>query len=235
MIQRVQASTKCRWNIIFFLVFGGTPNSHTQILKISFSSALVPIYDVNLNFVCVTNKKVKLELEGSNYALVYNNFLLFDNLEMSENHSYILTKEDGTKLYISPKYGLTKAVDTNGNTITVSKNGFKHSNGMGIDFTRDKNGRITKATEKDKDGNEIDSMSYVYDENDNLIMNIDKAGRNVTYTYDNNHNLIDIIDPSGIAVARNEYDDEGRLVATIDALSILASSRTTDLPSNLDG
>ncbi len=188
--------------------------------KVSFSPqrrALVPIYDVNLNFVCVTNKKVKLELEGSNYALVYNNFLLFDNFEMSENHSYILTKEDGTKLYISPKYGLTKAVDTNGNTITVSKNGFKHSNGMGIDFTRDKNGRITKATEKDKDGNEIDSMSYVYDENDNLIMNIDKAGRNVTYTYDNNHNLIDIIDPSGIAVARNEYDDEGRLVATIDA------------------
>lgn len=74
--------------------------------KVSFSPqrrALVPIYDVSLNFVCVTNKKVKLQLEGSNYALVYSNFLLFDDIEMSENHSYILTKEDGTKLYISPR------------------------------------------------------------------------------------------------------------------------------------
>ena len=43
MIQRVQASMKCRWNIIFFLFFGGTPNSHTQIPKISFSSALLHV------------------------------------------------------------------------------------------------------------------------------------------------------------------------------------------------
>ena len=28
---------------------------------------------------------------------------------------------------------------------------------------------------------------------------------------------MEIIDPSGVAVARNEYDENGRLVATIDA------------------
>jgi YD repeat-containing protein len=41
---------------------------------------------------------------------------------------------------------------------------------------------------------------------------------NVTrFTYDRHHGLLDIVDPGGARVVRNEYDDAGRLVATVDA------------------
>lgn len=46
---------------------------------------------------------------------------------------------------------------------------------------------------------------------------LDPAGRTVSFAYDKEHNLISMTDPMGVAVARNEYDDDGRLIATIDA------------------
>ncbi len=178
---------------------------------------LVPIYEVGITFLCVTDKNVKLELNGDNHALVYGDQLLLGDDGLFENRSYILTKKDGTKLYLDGSHGLLKMTDTNGNTISVSKNGLKHSDGNGVIFTRDRQGRIIKAEERGSAGNIITSMSYAYDDKDNLIAVTDGADRTVTFTYDDDHNLIDIIDPSGMAVARNEYDENGRLVAVIDA------------------
>lgn len=178
---------------------------------------LVPIYEVAVSFLCVTDKNVKLELNGDNHALVYGDQLLLEDDGLFENRSYILTKKDGTKLYLDGSHGLLKMTDTNGNTISVSKNGLKHSDGNGVTFTRDRQGRIIKAEERGSAGNIITSMSYAYDNKDNLIAVTDGTGRTVTFTYDDDHNLIDIIDPSGMAVARNEYDENGRLVAVIDA------------------
>ena len=194
----------------------GTSDKFTVVLTPS-QQALIPIYETNVRFVCQTSKNVRLELEGDNSALVYGNQIVFEDYEQIENHSYILTKEDGTQLYISPKYGLTKVVDANGNYVTLNKNGFNHSDGNGILFERDMNGRVTKAVEKNKNGDIVTSVSYVYNDYNDLIMTVDDTGRTVTYSYDNKHNLIEITDPSGKAVARNEYDDEGRLIATIDS------------------
>ena len=178
---------------------------------------LIPIYEVKVTFLCVTDKGVKLELNGDNHALVYGSALIFEDDDLFENISYVLTKKDGTKLYLDAGHGLLKMEDTNGNTVSISKNGLKHSDGNGVTFTRDSKGRITKAVEKGSAGNVITSMTYAYDSSDNLINVTDGAGRTVAFTYDNEHNLIDIIDPSGIAIARNIYDDNGRLIATIDA------------------
>ncbi|MDD6072554.1 MAG: hypothetical protein PUC12_17350, partial [Clostridiales bacterium] len=177
--------------------------------------ALVPIYEVEVEFACVTNQKVKLELAGDHTAMLAGGSLIFEAEEMQDSRSYILTREDGTKMYLDEAHGLMKIEDTSGNTVKISKNGFTHSDGKGITFTRDEQGRIIKAQEKND--TVVSTITYAYDSRDDLISVTDDAGRTVSFTYDDNHNLIDIIDPSGIAVGRNEYDEEGRLVAVIDA------------------
>ena len=192
--------------------------------------ALIPIYEVKVTFVCVTDSNVKLQIDGDNTALVYGNQLVFLDNDTFESNSYVLTRKDGTKLYFNSEYGLLKMEDSNGNTVSITKNGFKHSDGKGVTFTRDSQGRIIKAQETDSFGNEITSMTYGYDSRDNLIAVTDDAGRTVMFTYDDDHNLIDIIDPSGIAVARNVYDEQGRLIATIDA-----DGNRTEYEHDIDG
>ena len=179
--------------------------------------AIIPIYEVNVGFRCVTNPKVKLSLNGDSSALLYGSSLMFEDTEMMEYHSYILTREDGSRLYLDEQRGLLFMEDTNGNRVSVTNAGFRHSDGKGITFTRDAKNRIIKAEETDSSANVINTVEYAYDSNDNLISVTDNAGRAVGYTYDDDHNLKDIIDPSGAAIARNEYDEDGRLVATIDA------------------
>lgn len=179
--------------------------------------ALIPIYQVTVGFRCVTNPKLKLSINGGNTAMLYGSNLMFDDFDMLEYHSYILTREDGTKLYLDETHGLLSMEDTNGNKVSVTNAGFKHSDGNGITFTRDEHNRIIRAEETSNNGSVINKVEYAYDSNDNLIRVTDNADRTVGYTYDDNHNLIDIIDPMGIAVARNVYDEDGRLVAIIDS------------------
>lgn len=196
----------------------GDGNSDRFRLKLSpEKQAIVPIYQTEITFECVTNSKIKLELAGENVALVQGDSLFLEEYSLENNHSYILTKEDGTKLYLDTEYGLRKVKDTNENIITVTSDGFKHSDGVGISFKRDEKGKIVYAEERNADNSIVTSMTYSYDKSDNLITVTDDADRTVTFTYDKNHNLTGIIDPTGIAVARNEYDETGRLVASIDA------------------
>ena len=179
--------------------------------------ALLPIYQVTVGFRCITNPKIKLSVNGSNTAMLYGSSLVFEDFDMLEYHSYILTREDGTKLYLDEQHGLIEMEDTNGNKVSVTNAGFQHSDGNGITFTRDGQNRIIKAEETNRNGDVINKIEYAYDSDDNLIRVTDNAGRTVGYTYDDDHNLIDIIDPLGVAVARNIYDEDGRLAATIDA------------------
>lgn len=179
--------------------------------------ALIPIYEVSVSFTCVTDKNVKLELDGDNTALVYGSQLVFADFDIGGAHSYVLTRKDGTRLYLNTEYGLLKMEDTNGNTVSITKSGYKHSSGNSVEFTRDEQGHIVKAQEINSSGDVITSVTYAYDSRDNLIAVTDNADRTVMFTYDDDHNMIDIIDPSGTAVARNIYDDDGRLVATVDA------------------
>ena len=57
-------------------------------------------------------------------------------------------------------------------------------------------------------------MSYVYDTNGDLVEVINAAGESVSFVYDDAHNLLNIYDPMGNAVARNEYDENGRLLCS---------------------
>ncbi len=116
------------------------------------------------------------------------------------------------EIYLTAADGVSKIMDNNDNEIKVTDNGYEASNGKGITFTRDEEDRIIQA--EDPNGN---ITAYTYDDCGNLSTVTDPAGRKVSFTYDKKHNLISIIDPMGIATARNEYDETGRLVAVMDA------------------
>lgn len=183
--------------------------------KVSLSperTALVPIQEVELNFTCETNPKVKLELVGNKSALLSGQTLYFYDESKFDLVKYKLTTEDGTVMYLDAKNGVSKMVTVNGTTIQVTEKGYESSDGKSIIFTRDEQKRVTKA--EAPNGN---TVIYSYDAAGNLASVTDYADRTVRFAYDKNHNLITITDPNGIATARNEYDETGRLIATIDA------------------
>ena len=175
-------------------------------------SALRPISEVTLGYKCVTNQKVKLEVLGDTTGTYSSGMILFYELDLFSNPSYRLTTENGEKLYLNKDKGVFRIEDSAGHIVTVDDNGYHSTDGKSVELKRDKQNRVTEAI--DPLGNKT---TYKYDKNGDLVSVTDSAERTVSYTYDNKHNLISITDPMGIAVSRNEYDNEGRLVATIDA------------------
>lgn len=191
--------------------------------------AFVPIQYVSFSYVCVTNPNRKLDIVDLSDSLIisgFNDMEIYDmNMDIYDPQQYQLTMEDGTKIIIDKTSGIRSISDGNGNTVNVSSDGYICSDGKSISFDRDEQGRITKAT--DTFG---DTITYEYDSRGDLVSVTNKSGSTIKYTYDNNHNLSGIIDPTGAAVARNEYDQEGRLIATIDA-----NGNRTEFSHDIDG
>jgi RHS repeat-associated protein len=125
---------------------------------------------------------------------------------------YRYTDLDGTQIEVDLDLGVQKVTDTNGNQLTVGPNGITHSSGKSISFVRDADGRITQLT--DPMGR---IQTYAYDARGDLTSHTDALGNETTFAYDRRHNLIRVIDPLDRPVARNEYDDAGRLIAVTDA------------------
>ena len=199
------------------ITYGDGSSDRFEVVLNKNYQAYIPIYETKIEFKCVTNQKLKLAINGNNQystsGVLGENYLIGDDFEQMENpQNYILTLEDGTKVYLNIKNGIQKMEDTRGNTVTVTKDGYEHSEGKGITFKRDSEGRVVKATDSNGDYKE-----YAYDKDGNLASVTDRAGRIVSYGYDKEHNLISITDPTGAAIARNEYDEDGRLTAIIDA------------------
>ncbi len=121
------------------------------------------------------------------------------------------TFPNGLVVDVDRTAGVEAMRDTNGNTVTFGPNGIVHSAGKSVAFVRDAQGRITQIT--DPDGR---TQTYAYDVSGDLVSHTTAAGTS-TYAYDSKHGLIDIEDPAGNHVARTEYDDDGRMIATIDA------------------
>ena len=134
------------------------------------------------------------------------------NFEPYDPYRYRLTDKDGTVYVINQPGGLQSITDRNGNTITFNSNGIIHSAGKSVLFARDGQGRITTIT--DPLGNTI---QYQYDSYGDLVAVTDQEDNKTLLKYNSSHGLVDIIDPRGVGVARNIYDDEGRLTAIIDA------------------
>ncbi len=139
--------------------------------------------------------------------------LLDSDFEVYDPDLYRLTTAEGMQLVISKSGGLQSITDRNGNTVTFTPDGITHSAGLGIDIARDGEGRITQIT--DPDGG---SVVYAYDGNGDLIGFTNQESEHTQFGYDELHNLTSIIDPLGVEVLQVQYDEQGRMIGTVDGL-----------------
>jgi large repetitive protein len=145
-------------------------------------------------------------LSGSNEVVDDINFLPFNPQVM------VLETFDGRTVTVKRGVGITEIEDVNGNYLRIGATGLTHSSGRGISFTRDSQGRITQIRDPANQ-----TLTYAYDSRGDLTTITDAAGGSTSFTYDSQHNLVDIINPLGFRATRMEYDESGRLIATIDA------------------
>ncbi len=122
------------------------------------------------------------------------------------------TAVNGVQFVVDRTNGLESITDANGNAITFSDSGITHSGGRSVTFVRDDLGRINQIV--DPGGNQYD---YTYDANGDLTRYTDAESNESRYLYNRSHGLIEARDPLGNRAVRNEYDDDGRLTAMIDA------------------
>ncbi|WP_257387797.1 putative Ig domain-containing protein, partial [Tahibacter caeni] len=128
---------------------------------------------------------------------------------------YRLTTREGVAYEIDQNAGGLKVVkEPTGKTLTYSATGIVHSSGASVRFVRDGRNRIQRIVLPD--GNEL---AYDYGPDGDLIAAHDTLRQATRFAYKVRwpHYLEELTDARGIRVQRNEYDDDGRLVATIDA------------------
>jgi YD repeat-containing protein len=122
------------------------------------------------------------------------------------------TTQDGTEVVFDAERDVESITDPNGNTITIDDDGISHSAGPSATFTRDAFGRIVSIT----DPAEVE-QTYRYSAAGDLVAHTDRTEATTTFSYLDGHKLYEIIDPLGRTVARNDYDDAGRLIRAVDA------------------
>ncbi len=128
---------------------------------------------------------------------------------------YTLTLPEGLVYELDQDFGIRRVVDLDGNFLEYSEGGVEHSSGIGIDFERDAQGRIEALVLPDGE-----RIEYAYSAAGDLLAARDQLGLATTFEYGYAlapHYLTRIYDARNLPVARNEFDDDGRLVASIDA------------------
>jgi choice-of-anchor A domain-containing protein/RHS repeat-associated protein len=180
---------------------------------------LVPTIDVGLTFEPQGATRSTLEqTDYGNLRLANGNIIdMGDELTMENGvdpNGYKLTTKDGMVYFLDQAFGIRKIQEPGGQTITYSSGGIKHSLGYQIKFERDSNNRITALLLPD--GRKV---SYSYNANGDLTSVTDLSGNITRFAYQAKqaHYLTDITDPRGVKATRMEYDDEGRLIAIVDA------------------
>lgn len=173
-----------------------------------------PQYGVTLKFKPLNGSKSSLEIVGASTGNLFydsNQIGSLSQLDVFRYAKYRFTKQDGT-VYVINKNGEVESItEPNGSTITFNKDGIIHSDGKSIVFNRDKEDRITSIVSPTGK-----TVTYTYDENGDLSSVTDVSGEVTRFVYEN-HYLTEIIDPRGVRVSKNIYDDDGRLIKTIDA------------------
>ncbi len=177
-------------------------------------SQLLPMkYGISATFTPRTGTTGKLTASGGESLMWLGDQLIDDSsFAPFDPDRFRLTAADGTVYELSLQNGVESVTTPLGDKITVTSGGITHSNGEKFNFIRDGKGRITSVT-----GPDNRKVSYVYDGRGDLVEVTDLTGGVTKFVYDKKHFLIDVIDPRGIRATRNEYDDEGRLTAIIDA------------------
>jgi RHS repeat-associated protein len=195
-----------------------------------------PQPDVNIVFEALPGTNA--QLEQTDYDIVrltqvagsgvYNLLDMGDTEQAPANPShYRLKLPDGTVYSITQGVGLTQVSEPDGNTLTYNAGGIHHSRGQDLTFLRDGQGRIEQIVLPDGR-----RRRYTYTAAGDLEIAVDTGLDLTSFTYlpQAPRYLRDIIDPRGVRVSRNEYDDNGRLVATIDA-----EGHRIEYTHNLDG
>ena len=181
------------------------------------ASFLVPLQTTTASYIPRAGTLGSLISRNDNDLLVVGDQPGTVTLTTFDGNTYNPTRftyiaANGSQIDIDRTKGVEKVHDPNGNTLTFGTNGIIHSSGKSVTFTRDAQNRITQIT--DPSGN---SRSYAYNASGDLITATDFVGNATRFTYNSTHGLLDINDPTGARVARNEYDANGRLIATTDA------------------
>lgn len=122
------------------------------------------------------------------------------------------TDENGSVYILDQKLGVRSITDTNGNRLTVNRDGITHSSGKSVHFVRDPQGRIAQIV--DPAGSAI---TYAYDARGDLAVTRDRESNESKFVYDDRHYLLSYEDPRAIQPVRYDYDDSGRLVRVTDA------------------
>ena len=143
---------------------------------------------------------------------------------------FVLATGDGFQYALREGVGIQSVTDPYGDRVTYSAAGYTHSSGLSVTLTRDSQGRITNAT--DPNGQ---SLTYSYSAQGDLVTVTDRAGGVTRFTYATDpslpHLLVSITDPRGQVVLANQFDAQGRLTASADALG-QASTLQFDTPNN---
>ncbi len=190
------------------------------------ATAQVPPIDIRFDPLANTTSKLEalnvppLRAQGGN---------LFDDNEFGpwNPKEFKLTTLDGMQFFLGQDFGIRRVVEPNGNTLTFGASGVVHSNGDSITFTRDAQGRITAIT--DPTGKRV---TYAYTADGDLKSATDRQGLVAEHTYDRRHSLVSFTDPRGVQLARNEYDEAGRLVAQYDAAGVKLDLSLRDPATN---
>lgn len=194
-------------------------NGRKETFTMKLDPAELGVYAKNLEISAYFESDGKcsstLEILDPHSNLTYDNVkdcLLDENLCPFNPQNFLLTTRDGVKYFFNLERGLYKVEDTYGKTIEITEEGIFYSDGSGIEIVRDEEGKITSIS----DGTQ--SVSYSY-ENGDLASVVDRANNTTSFRYktDPAHYLEEIIDPLNHRVAKNIYDEDGRLVSTIDA------------------
>jgi len=134
------------------------------------------------------------------------------------------------KVYNQPQ--LTEIIFHSGDRIRISDDGIAHfdptnNQTRAVTFSRDFAGRITAISDPNGGTNSLPAIKYVYNrDTGNLIQVLKLVDRNSgtytvnSYLYNNPnfpHYITQIINGDGVPVARNYYDNSGRLTAVQDA------------------
>lgn len=153
---------------------------------------------------------------------------------------------DNAGNYISARvYGpptLSKIVERSGDTIVINTNSIYHQDSHGINrtvnFERDSQGRIIAVFDPNTGTNGLPTVQYVYNQNTGNLIWVEHLVNATTGTYTTNkyhydnpnfpHYITSIENADGVPVARNFYDDSGRLIAVQDA-----NGNTTQFIHNL--
>jgi YD repeat-containing protein len=193
-------------------------------------SPLVPLQTATARYVPRAATLGTLESLDDNELLVLGSqpgeveLVTFGTLATYDPQRFRYRRADGTEVVLT-RDGVESWRDASGNTVALGSGGVTHSAGLGITFTRDADGRITRVTDPLER-----QQSYSYTPAGDLIAHTDPLGNTTRYSYDRRHGLLRIIDPLGRPVVRNEFDDDGRLVMTTSA-----SGRTVSFTHDVNG